>query len=84
MVWGKEVFKSFTKGNLEALDLDLYRQLSTPTARRIYRFLDKRFHERRKWKFDLKNFAFQKIGLSQTAYKKVAELLRSGELEKGE
>ncbi|MCB1099219.1 MAG: replication initiator protein A [Verrucomicrobiae bacterium] len=76
IIWGKEVFKSFTAGNLKALDLDLYRQLSTPTARRIYRFLDKRFFQRAKWKFDLNKFAFHKIGLSQTAYKDVAQLKR--------
>jgi hypothetical protein len=76
IIWGKEVFRSFTKGNLKALDLELYRKLSTPTARRIYRFLDKRFFQRSKWKFDLNKFAYHKIGLSQTAYKDVAQLKR--------
>ncbi len=49
---------------------------SRALIRRIYRFLDKRFFQRRNWKFDLNKFAFHKIGLSQTAYKDVAQLKR--------
>lgn len=76
IIWGNKVFSSFQQGNLKQLDLGLYRKLTTATARRIYRFLDKRMWNRSKLKFDLKKFAYNKIGLSQTAYKDVAQLKR--------
>jgi hypothetical protein len=75
-VWNEKIFGSFQSGNLKALDLETYRQLHSPTARRIYRFLDKRFFQRAHWRFDLSHFSYNKIGLSRTAYKDVAQLKR--------
>jgi len=64
--WNEEVFRSFQAGYLKRLDLDLYLKLKHPTAKRIYRFLDKRFFHRSRWEFDLKEFALDHIGLSRT------------------
>jgi Replication initiator protein A len=77
VTWNKRIFSSFENGNLKALDLDIYRNLSSPTARRIYRFLDKRFGlGQSKWSFDLHKFAYNKIGLSKGSYADVAQIKR--------
>ena len=39
--------------------------LRNSTAKRMYRFLDKRFHHKPDWTFDLKEFAHEHIGLGR-------------------
>ena len=77
ITWNKRIFDSFESGNLKALDLQTYRDLKSPTARRIYRFLDKRFGlGQSKWSFDLQKFAFNKIGMSKASYKDLSQVKR--------
>lgn len=64
--WNEVVFKSFRADNLKRLDLDTYFNLKSPTAKRMLRFLDKRFYRRGHWEFDLKEFAFEHIGLARS------------------
>src|SRR4051794_14777923 len=64
--WNEVVFKSFQADNLKRLDLDTYFNLKSSTAKRMFRFLDKRFYHRGRWEFDLDEFAFQHIGLSRS------------------
>jgi hypothetical protein len=66
IIWNKILFDSFASGYLKRLDYRLYRSLERPAARRAYRFLDKRFHHRPDWEFELRTFACEKIGLSRT------------------
>jgi hypothetical protein len=63
--WNEDVFRSFQAGYLKQLDLDFYLDLTLPTSKRIYRFLDKRFYHRDEWLFDLKEFALDHVGLSR-------------------
>src|SRR4028118_25681 len=63
--WNEVVFKSFRADNLKRLDLDTYFRLKSSTAKRMFRFLDKRFYHRGRWEFDLSEFAFQHVGLSK-------------------
>src|SRR4051794_20170595 len=63
--WNEDVFRSFQAGYLKQLDLDFYLELTLPTSKRIYRFLDKRFYHRDEWLFDLKEFALDHVGLSR-------------------
>src|SRR4051794_10287071 len=63
--WNEDVFRSFQAGYLKQLDLDFYLDLTLPTSKRIYRFLDKRFYHRDEWNFDLKEFALDHVGLSR-------------------
>lgn len=65
ITWNQVVFQSFQADNLKRLDLDTYFALTGAVAKRMYRFLDKRFFQRRRWEFDLKEFAFEHIGLSR-------------------
>lgn len=63
--WNEVVFRSFQAGNIKKLDMELYRSLRLPTAKRIYRFLDKRFYHKRRMSFKLCCFAHEHIGLSR-------------------
>ncbi|CAN5905813.1 hypothetical protein BH23PLA1_BH23PLA1_31640 [soil metagenome] len=65
ITWNQVVFQSFQADNLKRLDLDTYFALTGAVAKRMYRFLDKRFYQRRRWEFDLKEFAFEHIGISR-------------------
>jgi hypothetical protein len=42
-VWNEVLFRSFQSGYLKQLDWNLYCRLTSPVAKRLYRFLDKRF-----------------------------------------
>ena len=62
--WNEVVFRSFQSGNLKQLDLHTYTSLKRPIAKRIYRFMDKRFYRRAVCQWELKEFATQKVGIS--------------------
>ncbi|RUL81178.1 replication initiator protein A [Tautonia sociabilis] len=66
VVWGKVFFKSCQAGYLKSLDYNLYVRLGLHTSRRLYRFLDKRFYHRPEWVFELRDLAFEHIGLSRS------------------
>src|SRR5690606_33255702 len=42
--WNDVVFRSFRAGNLKKLDFEFYKRLRSAIAKRLYRFLDKRFY----------------------------------------
>jgi hypothetical protein len=63
--WNDIVYGSFRSGYLKRLDLDFYRTLRRSTTKRVYRFLDKRFHHSKCVRFDLRRFACEHIGLSR-------------------
>jgi Replication initiator protein A len=65
IIWNEVIFESFQAGYLKPLDYDLCSGLSNSTAKRMYRFLDKRFHHKPDWMFDLKELAHEHIGLSR-------------------
>ena len=64
--WNEIVFGSFEAGYLKRLDFAFYLRLRHPTSKRLYRFLDKRFHHGTTLKFDLNHVALEKIGLSRS------------------
>jgi len=64
-VWNEVLFRSFQAGNLKSLDFDFFRELRSAIARRLYRFLDKRFFHRHRWEFDLRELACEHAGLSR-------------------
>ena len=63
IIWSDFVFKSFRDEYTKPIDMELFRKLQTPVAKRAFRFLDKRFLYRPHWEFDLRSFCEQKIGL---------------------
>lgn len=63
--WNEVIFNSFKSGYLKQLDWKLYRQLQSQVAKRLYRFLDKRFYHRNTVEIDLKELAVSKVRLSE-------------------
>ena len=64
--WNRVFFDSMQAKYFKRLDFGFYQRLKTPTAKRVFRFLDKRFGSGRdRWEFDLHEFAFEHIGLSR-------------------
>ena len=64
IVWNEVVFQSFQSGFLRNIDFRLCMNLEHPTALRMYRFLGKRFYVSHDLKFELKEFAFEHIGIN--------------------
>lgn len=63
--WSNVLFQSFDCGYLKRIDFGLTRDLS-PTARRLYRYLDKHFHppHHHSLTIDMGRLAYQHIGVS--------------------
>ena len=64
-LWNELVWNNLRVGHRKKLDWQFYMSLKTPTAKRLYRFLDKRFYLNRKWKFDVVEFCQNKLGMSR-------------------
>jgi hypothetical protein len=62
--WTQQFHESLKAGNIKRLDLEVFFKLSTPTAQRMYRFLDKRFYTAPTVSMDLVEFACGHIGLT--------------------
>ena len=65
-VWNETIFRSFTHGNLKSIDFEFFKSLKSAVAKRLYRFLDKRFYHRNRWEFDLRELGCGHVGLSRT------------------
>ena len=71
-IWNRTFLESCQADNLRQLDLDEYFSLKSAVSKRLYRFLGKRFYLQRDWTFDLREIAFERVGLSRNytdAYK---------------
>jgi hypothetical protein len=64
-VWNETIFRSFTHGNLKSIDHDFFKSLKSAVAKRLYRFLDKRFWQCERREFDLRELCCEHIGLSR-------------------
>ena len=64
--WNEVVFRSFQSGYLKSIDMELFRRLQSPVAKRLYRLLDKRFYHKKRWEFDLRELACEHVGLSRS------------------
>lgn len=80
--FGARLWESIRAGNIKTTDLDFYVGLSSPTAKRVYRYLDKFFNRNYAVKMDIKTFAHEHIGLSRN-YSDAGQLKRklSGSFE---
>ena len=63
-VWNDVFFRSFQSGYLKQLDWSLYCRLKSPVAKRLYRFLDKRFYHSNRVEIDLQELALRKVRLT--------------------
>lgn len=64
-VWNDIIWKSLQQGYVKSLDLNALQSLHRPTAKRLYRLLDKRFYKDPVQKFDLAKLGYGKLGLSR-------------------
>ena len=64
-VWNEIIFRSFQAGHLKKLDWEFYHTLESAVAKRIYRFLDKKFYFGHKQRYSLAQFAREHVGLSR-------------------
>lgn len=64
--WNKTFIESCQADNLRQLDLNTYFSLQSAVSKRLYRFLGKRFWRQMDWTFDLKEIAFDRVGLSRS------------------
>lgn len=65
VTWTQQFHQSLQSGNVKRLDLRTFFSLSTPTAQRAYRFLDKRFYNTDTLSMDLIEFACGHVGLAE-------------------
>jgi hypothetical protein len=64
VTWTPQFHESLQAGNIKRLDLDVFFRLQTPTAQRLYRFLDKRFYASPELSMDLVELACGHVGLT--------------------
>ena len=74
-VWNEVLFRSFQSGYLKQLDWNLYCRLTSPVAKRLYRFLDKRFYHSNRVEIDLLELGLRKVRLA--ANNNTAQMKRS-------
>ena len=65
VTWNQTVFRSFEVGYLRKLDMTVFRKLRSVAAKRMFRFLDKRFYFTNRLSFDLRVFACERIGFNR-------------------
>ena len=76
VTWSDDFHRSLEAGNLKGLDFNRFVSLRSSIAKRLYRFLDKRFGTGiPRYSCDLHVLAFEKIGISRK-YKDAAQIKR--------
>lgn len=61
------VFESFRAGFIKTLDLDMYLELASPIARKMFRLLDKKLYKSPVYEIDLMHLA-QRVALTDTSF----------------
>ena len=59
--WNEVLLRSFQSGYLKQLDWNLYCRMASPVAKRLYRFLDKRFYYGDRVEIDLRELSQRKV-----------------------
>jgi replication initiator protein A len=63
--WGEKFFRSCRDGNLKRLDIDTCSALKGALSKQLYRSLDGRFYLRPDWTYDLRELAFEHVGMGR-------------------
>lgn len=64
-IWSEVLFRSFQAGFIKKLDLDFLLSLRSAVSKRLYRYLDKHFWYRSRYRIGLFTLAHEKIGISR-------------------
>lgn len=82
LLWGDFVWESVSSGNLKKLDFEFWKELNSPVSKRLFRFLDKKFYQRREVRYPLKRLAHDKVGISRKLHTgQVKQALEKGHVE---
>jgi len=73
--WSDQLYQSFKSGYIKFLDTELYFSLQTSTARRLYRYLDKKFGDGTEFMIDLFKLAHEHLGISRS-FQYISEVIR--------
>ncbi len=74
-MWTERLFESFKSGYIKFLDTELYFKLSSATARRLFRYLDKKFGRDHHFSIDIFKLAHEHLGISRN-FKYVSQLVQ--------
>jgi hypothetical protein len=74
-MWSERLYESFKSGYIKFLDTELYFQLSSATARRLFRYLDKKFGREHRFSIDVYKLAHEHLGISRN-FKYVSQLIQ--------
>jgi hypothetical protein len=76
--WSDVMADSFRAGYVRKLDIEVYRSLEHPIARKLYRYLGKQFWNRSKHRIDLQTLCHEKLGYqtSETRHARLREKLK--------
>ena len=73
-IWNRTFIESCQADNLRQLDLETYFALKSAVSKRLDRFLGKRFYLQPDCMFDLKEIAFERVGLSRSYERNAAKI----------
>jgi hypothetical protein len=74
-MWSERLYESFKSGYIKFLDTELYFTLSSATARRLFRYLDKKFGREHRFSIDIFKLAHEHLGISRN-YRFVSQLVQ--------
>lgn len=74
-MWTERLFESFKSGYLKFLDTELYFKLESATARRLFRYLDKKFGRDHFFLIDLFKLAHEHLGISRN-FRYVSQIIQ--------
>jgi len=74
-MWTERLFESFKSGYIKFLDTELYFKLNSATARRLFRYLDKKFGRDHFFAIDVFKLAHEHLGISRN-FKYVSQLVQ--------
>jgi hypothetical protein len=66
IIWNQIILDSFQAGYLRTIDFQLAISFKHAISLRIYRFMGKRFHLKPDWTLELKDFAYEHMGLARS------------------
>jgi plasmid replication initiation protein len=74
-MWTDRLFESFKSGYIKFLDTELYFKLQSATARRLFRYLDKKFGRDHHFAIDIFKLAHEHLGISRN-FKYVSQIVQ--------
>lgn len=74
-MWTDRLFESFKSGYIKFLDTELYFKLQSATARRLFRYLDKKFGRDHHFSIDIFKLAHEHLGISRN-FKFVSQIVQ--------